>query len=409
MAGNALQILHLGKYFAPFKGGLENYMRDLMVACARRGISSAALVHRHHWSLRSREETIELGGFQFQVVRAGRIAHLLFSPISPGFALQLYRMVKLKRPDCIHIHLPNPSAFWVLFFARVRRVPWVVHWHSDVITESQSWPLKLMYLLYRPFESAVLKRAAEIVVTSPNYRDASRPLRQWKSKCTVVPLGIDIEKFNTETSLESDQRNTFIKNIPVNNLGPLRVLAAGRLTYYKGFKYLFEAAARVENVQIDLVGVGDEAQALENLARSLSLQDRVFFHGAVSDRELIQYLRQCDCLCLPSIERSEAFGMVLLEAMYCGKATISSDIPGSGMNWIVDDGVTGLKVEPGNVNALADALSRMDNERDELVHMGQRGKEKFSALFEIGQSVEELIAVYSRATSMGQQLGTADE
>jgi rhamnosyl/mannosyltransferase len=101
--------------------------------------------------------------------------------------------------------------------------------------------------------------------------------------------------------------------------------------------------------------------------------------------------------------------MVLLEAMYCGKATISSDIPGSGMNWIVDDGVTGLKVEPGNVNALADALSRMDNERDEMAHMGQRGKEKFSALFEIGQSVEELIAVYSRATSMGQQLGTADE
>ena len=108
-------------------------------------------------------------------------------------------------------------------------------------------------------------------------------------------------------------------------------------------------------------------------------------------------MADCDCLCLPSIERTEAFGMVLLEAMYSGKATVISDVEGSGMGWVVDDGVTGIKVAPADADALAAALKRLAADREDLAEMGQRGKEKFDQQFEINHAVEGLIEIYRQS------------
>jgi len=180
---------------------------------------------------------------------------------------------------------------------------------------------------------------------------------------------------------------------------PLQVLAVGRLTYYKGFRYLVEATAGAPGVHVNFVGTGDEATSLKALAASLNLQERVTFHGNLSDAELAGLMTGCDCLCLPSIERTEAFGMVLLEAMYFGKATVISDVTGSGMGWIVDDGVTGIKVEPANADSLAEALKRLAANRGELAKMGHNGKEKFNRQFEINHAVEGLLDLYQQTTN----------
>ena len=168
----------------------------------------------------------------------------------------------------------------------------------------------------------------------------------------------------------------------------------------------------VENLQLDLVGDGEQAPELRALAASLNLQDRVTFHGMTDDRELARLLTQCDCLCLPSIERteafglpsverSEAFGIVLLEAMCFGKATVVSDVPGSGMGWIVEHGVTGLKVAPADVSALAEAFRQLAADRPKLEEMGRRGKEKFDRMFEINHAAEGVVDTY-RAVLAGQ-------
>ena len=170
-------------------------MHDMMVALSKRGIESSALVHRHQWSLRSLVERYSFAGANFQIVRAGRIAKILFAPISPAFPWHLHGMIRSIRPDALHIHMPNPSAFWTLVFPQARRIPWVVHWHADVITAEQGWLMKLMYALYRPFEQALLKRSKAIVVTSKPYLDSSEPLRRWRSRCQVVPLGVDTGRF----------------------------------------------------------------------------------------------------------------------------------------------------------------------------------------------------------------------
>lgn len=361
-------------------------MRDAMVALAKHGIASIALVHRHSLSLKSCDENLAVSGHQFGVTRVGMWARLLYTPISPAFPWHLHRIIRARRPDILHIHLPNPSAFWTLALPSARRIPWVVHWHADVITEAQGFWMKLFYSMYRPFENGVLKRAHTIVATSSPYRDSSLPLKKWLFKCKVVPLGVEVGRFGSPTTPSVVATP---KGSPV-----LKVLAVGRLTYYKGFRNMIEAAARVSGVHINLVGDGDQAEQLKSLVTSLDLQDRVNFDGHLSNDELAQKMTDCDCLCLPSIERTEAFGMVLLEAMYFGKATVVSDVTGSGMGWIVDDGVTGIKVTPSDPESLAAAFKRLIADREELSAMGRRGKEKFDRQFEINHAVEGLVKIY---------------
>jgi rhamnosyl/mannosyltransferase len=385
-----LNILHVGKYFSPFRGGLENYLRDLMVALARRGTASTALVHRHDWSFCTRQDSVSLDGREFRVVRTGTWAKLLFTPLSPAFPWHLRRLIGAGKPDILHLHMPNPSVFWALLLPSARRVPWVVHWHADVISDTQGRLMKLAYAVYRPFERAVLRRARAIIVTSVPYRDSSQPLRPWLSKCRVVPLGLDVGRLPVQAQAEPAAKGS-----PENQTLPfLKVLAVGRLTYYKGFQYLIEALARLDNVQLELVGEGDRAGELRNQVASLGLQDRVHFHGTADDRELARQLARCDCLCLPSMERTEAFGMVLLEAMYFGKATVVSDVPGSGMGWIVEHGVTGLKVKPADPAALAEALGSLVADRELLREMGRAGREKFERMFEINHAIGGILDTY---------------
>ena len=390
-------------------------MRDAMVALGRRGVECAALVHHHTLSLKTSFEVFNVDGQRFQVVRVGRWAKLLFTPISPGFPWHLRRLIKTFKPDILHLHLPNPSVFWALLLPSARRIPWLVHWHADVITTSQNWQMKLFYRLYQPFERAVLRRARAIVATSLPYRDSSMPLQAWLDKCHVVPLGVDVERFVGGSSsacgrdelvwegaaccsrLYDQQNNRDEQAHPsYTQTRPLQILAVGRLTYYKGFRYLIEAAAKTPDIHVNLVGHGDQAKQLKALAASLKVQDRVTFHGILSDSELAQQMTQADCVCLPSIERTEAFGMVLLEAMHFGKATVVSDVPGSGMGWIIDDGVTGLKVKPADADALAAAFERLGANREELARMGERGKEKFDRQFEINHAVESLMKLYQQ-------------
>ena len=178
-----------------------------------------------------------------------------------------------------------------------------------------------------------------------------------------------------------------------------KVLAIGRLTYYKGFEFLVRAAALVrEDIRVDIVGVGDREDEIKSLIESMGLQKRVHLQGRLDDVQLHAMLSSCQCVCLPSIERTEAFGMVLLEAMLHGKPSVISDVPGSGMGWIVEHGGTGIKVPPANVEELARALAWLRDHPQDGLEMGQRGRERFDREFSIERSAEGLIQVYRQIT-----------
>jgi len=381
-----VKVLHIGKYFPPFAGGMENYLRDLMVAQARAGIDSRALVHQSDFTLRSKQETWQARGQRLTVTRAALWGRVLYTPVSPTFGLLLRRLIKRERPDLLHLHLPNVSAFWALLVPSARKIPWILHWHADVLASRHSPGLRLFYKIYRPFERALLKRSSAIIATSPTYLESSAPLQAFHSKCHVIPLGLDPGELPGATAPDEPPGG--------HDHRQLRVLAVGRLTYYKGFEYLIRAMAQCEGVELNLVGSGEQQAKLRALTATLNLQQRVRFHDFLPDPQLDEQFRWCDCLCLPSIERTEAFGMVLLEAMLHAKATIISDVPGSGMGWVVDDGVTGLHVPPEDIAALAGAMRHLQQNRDNMRRLGKQGREKFDGQFHIDQSCALVSRLY---------------
>ena len=379
-----LRALHIGKYFPPYAGGMETFLRDLMASLARRGVKSCALVHRSGTSLCSTEEMFCVDQDQLPITRAAVWLRLLFTPISPTFPMLLHRLIKRHSPDLLHFHMPNVSVFWALILPSARRLPWVIHWHSDVPVSKHKLGLRLFYQLYKPLEQAMLARAHTVIVTSPPYLESSKPLANFRNKCAVVPLGLDSKNLPAVTC-----------SVPKNDHNRLRVLAVGRLTYYKGFEYLIRAASMTPDAVFHLVGSGELENSLKRLATDLDVLDRVIFHGKVPAEQLAEQYSSCDCLCLPSIERTEAFGLVLLEAMYFGKATVISDVPGSGMGWIVDDGITGLKVPIADAGALAAAFRHLQADRDNLARLGANGRREFDRQFDIRQSSDAIADVYT--------------
>lgn len=388
-----MRVLHVGKYYPPHAGGMETYLRDLLDALQRRGVQNTALVHASRPRLRSQEDATTPG--QPRVVRAATWGALLFVPLSPAFPWQLQKCLREERPEILHLHMPNASAFWALCLPRARRLPWVVHWHADVPVDSIHRGLRWCYRLYRPLEQWLLRRARVIVATSPAYRDSSRPLQTWREKCRVVPLGLatPAPAKAAPAAAPAAQAASDVEQV---SSAPLRILAVGRLTYYKGFQILVQAMAACPAAQLDLVGAGEQRGALQAQIERLGLSGRVRLHGSLSDASLEQLWASSDCLCLPSIERAEAFGMVLLEAMARGKPCVATEVPGSGMAWVVEDRQTGLVVAPGDSAALARALADLATNPERRSRMGAAGRRRFHAHFTIDASATGILALYNR-------------
>ena len=389
-----ISVLHVGKYFPPHVGGMETYLRDLMVTSTTLGVRSAALVHQSQLGLHSSEELISAEGAEIRVTRAAIWARLLFTPLSPLFPWLLRRLIKRERPDILHLHLPNPSAFWALLLPSARRLPWVIHWQSDVLTPESSGFLKIAYRLYQPFESALLKRAHKIIATSPPYLETSEALAPVKEQCEVIPLGIKDPFANQRASATPEDTRIDLSPAAATT-APLEVLAIGRLTHYKGFDVLLEAVAQTSDITLDLIGTGDEAAVLARLAHSLGITSRVRFKGALDEDHKNRLLSACDCLCLPSTDRAESFGVVLLEAMSAAKACVVTDVAGSGMSWLVDQERTGFVTPTRDAAALATALCQLRDDRDLAIAFGQAGRQKFEASFTIEASAAAIQSLYT--------------
>ncbi len=386
-----MRVLHVGKFYPPFAGGMENFLGDLLPALSRQGIDAHAIVHQAPGEQASSASMLIT---EPEVYRVSCYGSILYAPISPGFPLALNQRIKLFKPDLIHFHVPNTSAFWALLSLKARSIPWVIHWHADVVSSAIDKRLAVAYSLYRPFEQRLLARAARVITTSKRYLDSSVPLAGWKEKCQVIPLGLNPERLPLPRPvLQQEAEKIWGAH------KKLRVLSIGRLTYYKGHEILIRAVAGMPDVQAIIVGYGDRRTELEKLIKELQVQDRVILTGLLSEEKLQALLVSSDCCCLPSLERTEAFGLVLLEAMCYGKPVIVADVPGSGMGWVVEDGKTGLLFKVGEVEDLVGLLARYASGREERLAMGRAGLERFANTFHIDQVAKATTQLYGDVLS----------
>lgn len=388
-----MRVLHLGKYYPPFAGGMEHFLADLLPALQTHGVTTAALVHdeqAHRW--RGQHPALTDSP---PIYRAPCHGQLLYAPLSPAFPFWLARVLREFRPDVLHLHLPNTSAFWALLVPAARRRPWVIHWHADVVTSPLNRRLALAYRLYRPLEQRLLTTSQAVIVASLPYLDASNALQSWRKRCHVIPLGLDPARIPDPDPAAQVRAATLWGNTG------FRILAIGRLTYYKGHEVLIQAAAALPDSRVLIVGTGERRTRLAALIQSLGLEGRVLLPGFQPEADLNALLASCDVLCLPSLDRAEAFGLVLLEAMRFGKPVVVSDIPGSGAGWVTRQAGHGLRVAPGDSAALAEALRKLQADPVQRATLGQAGATALTAQFGIAPVAAAITDLYRQVLAAG--------
>ena len=242
-------------------------------------------------------------------------------------------------------------------------------------------------ILYSPFRELFLQRANRIIATSPNYIQSSAVLSKFKEKCTVIPLGIDTSRF---CATDDVQRVECIKK---EHAGSPTVLFVGCFRYYKGLHLLISAMKKID-AKLLLIGNGPEYDRLYKLVGKNQLSDKISFLGELSDSEVNAYYKACDIFVLPSHLRSEAFGLVQLEAMSCGKPVISTEL-GTGTSFVNVNHQTGLTVEANNVDALSKAINHLIHHPETRLKMGQLGYERVNRFFRSDKMVEAILGLYN--------------
>ena len=377
-----MKVLHIGKYYSPFQGGIENFTRDLVESKLYQQSTETVILAHHECNGKSTSHE-HINGVK--VIKVKRQGVLLYAPICMSFLTELNRVISEFQPHIIHIHMPNLSAFACLFSKLAKAIPWVVHWHSDVLGQLPDWRIKLAYKVYSIFEEQMLVQAKCIIATSTPYLENSNVLQRHRNKCSVIPLGIKSLAYNVEKSQQ-----------PSNTL---RLLIIGRLTYYKGHRFLIEALQNVDYVELRIIGHGELETELQALTSKLDLDSKVTFLGRLEEKQLYQEIERCDLLCLPSIEKTEAFGVVLLEAARQGKACLVSNVEGSGMSWVVEHQKTGIVVESGEPLSISKALYQIQSDTECLQRWGKSASKRFEDMFLIDNVSQKVILLYKALLS----------
>jgi glycosyltransferase involved in cell wall biosynthesis len=365
--GPSVKILHVYKDYYPVLGGMENHIRMLAESQVDRGYDVSVLVT----NLTSRTRVEYLNGVR--VIKAGRIANIASTPLS----LSMPFLLRRERPDITHLHFPYPPGEVAhLLLGRAPRT--VLTYHSDVVRQ------KTFLKLYHPILKAVLKKVDRIIATSTNYVESSPYLSLFRDKCTVIPLGIDLSPF-------IDVAHEKVREIREVYPGPLLIFV-GRLRYYKGLQYLIEAMPDMP-ARLLVIGTGPMEAYWKRLSVMLNVADKVLFLGEVGDESLPSFYRAADIFVLPASERSEAFGLVQVEAMVAGTPVVSTEL-GTGTSFVNLHNETGLVVPARDSQALRGAILELLANPALRKKLGERARERALKEFSRETMVERVTRLY---------------
>jgi rhamnosyl/mannosyltransferase len=274
--------------------------------------------------------------------------------------------------DVLHFHFPWPFAD-LLNMLGVARRPKVMTYHSDIVRQ------RALSMLYGPLMRRTLMSMDAVVATSPTYIKTSPVLQSIAAtgKVKVIPFGIRdyLPEYSTR-QLFARTKSSILDRL--NLLQGKFVLALGVLRYYKGLHTLIEAANQVD-CTIVIAGSGPEEVKLKALAQSRRA-DNVIFAGQVTEDEKRDLFAGCALFALPSHVRSEAFGMVLVEAAMFGKPMVTCEI-GTGTSFVNVDGETGFVVPPESPNDLANAIKRLIGNDELAMYMGKAARARYERMF----------------------------
>ncbi|MDD8018329.1 MAG: glycosyltransferase [Bacteroidota bacterium] len=372
-----MRIVQTNKAYFPHLGGIETTIANLaegMIIAPENTVE--VLVCNNDRSMSVKKSTLN----SVSVIYAPTFGKIASLPISPAYFSCLANL----KGDILHIHEPFPLADMAVLlnskieknFSRI-----VVSWHSDIVR--QKWAL----LFYRGLLHRFLEKVDRILVSNNNLIDNSPFLSAYKNKCLMIPLGVKLNWVQ-----HSNSRVERVKDIRLRYKTPL-ILFVGRLVYYKGIQYLIESMKALPNASLVIVGDGPLLAELENQIKNCQLSDRIKIIPPMEEDELHAFYEACDVFVLPSVEKSEAYGLVQIEAMACGKPVVSTEL-NTGTTFVNLHGITGLTVPPRNSNSLSDAIGKLINDTSLREALGRNAKERAFNEFTAEKMVERTLNVY---------------
>lgn len=350
------KILHISKYYYPFRGGTEQIAQDC-VSALKTDYEQKIICFNHDSG-----DTVDFVN-DVEVVRASCFAKIASQSLSASYEKSLKNMLLNFNPDIIVFHYPNPFvAHWLLKYCD-KNTKLIVYWHLDIVKQ------KFIGKFFAGQNKRLIKRADKIIATSPNYIEGSNWLKQVREKCVVIPNCININRFEKNVEVEKIEQR-----IRRENEGKIICLAVGRHTEYKGFTYLIQVSKYLDDrFRFFITGKGELTDQLKKEAEGDS---KITFLGLVSDEELKAYMSAMDIFCFSSITKNEAFGLALAEAMYYEKPAVTFTIDGSGVNYVSLNGVTGIEVPNEDVKAYADAMKKLADHPELRMQYGQAAKNR---------------------------------
>ncbi len=351
----------INTFYPPWRGGAETYVKNLAENLARMG--HEVRVVASHQPL--------CPGENFKdgvLVKRLKSACMFYGvPIIP----ELLQYLLSIDADLIHANFPNPfNTIMGALASTMKKVPAVLTWHNDLpsVTKLAGSIVRIHDGLAAPL---YLKYYDSIITTSNIYQKKSKMLRKFQNKTRTIFNGVDCKRFNPDVYAEDIKVDLEIKDSKVI----LFVAALTKWHRYKGLDILIEAFRLIRDIDLKLliVGGGELKSEYEAYAGSVNLTGKVLFVGEVSDELLPKYYSLADMLVLPSKDRSEGFGLTILEANASGKPVIGSNI--GGIPGILTDNDNGILVPPNNPSLLADAISRLSKDDKLRERMGERGRQ----------------------------------
>lgn len=350
-----MRILEVVVRFHPYVGGVENTVLEVGRRLAGHGHEVRVVCADEPAGSPPRVDGIGVVRLPWR----GKIGN---TNICPGLKAALRSE---PRPDILHTHLPTALfADAAAGLAAATGIPLVLTYHNDLVGGGLKGILAGVY--NRLFLPRLLSRSARIVVTNPVYPSQSPHLTEGDPKIVCIPWGVDTDAFRPVASIPEG---------PGLAVGFLSLLDAHH--GYKGLDVLLRAAAELRRegtpVRLRIGGAGEARDDYRRLAAELGVADIADFLGFIPGGELNAFYASCHAFALPSTDGSrEGFGLVLLEAMACGRPVVTTPVVGVAGD--LEASGAGLLVPPGDATALAAALRKLAGERGALAAMGRNAR-----------------------------------
>jgi len=343
-----VRILTALTYYRPHVSGLTIYAERLARALVRRGHTVTVLTSRYDCSLPRREE---LEGVR--VIRVPVAARVSKGVLMPTIGIVASKLVLTH--DAISLHLPQLDASGIALRGRLLRKPTVLTYHSELTLPAS--PLNAVVERVVDVSNHVAALLCNVLCAyTEDFARHSRLLSAYLSKVRYILPPVEMPLVQPAAAAAWSSRHGIEAGEPV-------IGVAGRLAAEKGIEFLLEALPRLllayPRLKVlhagpveDVVGEERYSRRLEPMLRRFS--DCYTFLGTLQPDEMAHFFSNCDVHVLPSINSTETFGLVQIEAALCGTPTVASALPGVRVPTQMTG--MGLTVPPRDGEALASGI-----------------------------------------------------